>query len=102
MKPSLWVIDSTYNAIPGVSKATVTIKDLLEPYNSTPVPLAPKYEGHIHKAWTLGVHELVICSKVTNDSGLHFRFDHYATTDVKGFYLREVTTIMDSYIHWVG
>jgi len=102
MNPSFWVVDSTYSAIPGVSKASVTIKDLLAPYNSTPVALASKHEGHIHKAWMLGVHELVICTKVTSDSGLLFRFDLYSTSDANGFYLREVTSIMDTYIHWVG
>lgn len=100
---SLWLIDSAFNAIPGVSKASIRLNEPRAPKDGIPITLLAKYQPRINAAWMLNHHEMVICSKVVDGQGkTMFAYDHYSTTDAKGFYLSEVNTILDSYLKTVA
>lgn len=96
---SLWLIDSAFNAVPGIQKASIKLLEPRAPEDGIPVTLMAKHQLHIHAVWMLGHHEMIVCCRWTGDQGIDiYAYDHYSTVDAKGFYFSEVNTILDTYV----
>lgn len=99
----LWVIDNEFNAIPGITKASIKLNEPRAPQDGIPLTLMAKHQPHINAVWMLNNHEMVVCTKVVNGQNhTQYVYDHYSTVDAKGFYFSEVNTILDSYVKHVG
>lgn len=100
---SLWSVDTQFNTVPGVTKASIRLNEPRAPQDGIPITLLAQHQHSINAAWMLRHHELVVCTKVVDGHGKSmFAYDHYSTTDAKGFYFSEVRTILDTYLQTVS